>query len=128
MRFWRKQRKIIINKPTRELEYTLVFIGSLIGFFLSCIYFVFFEYMYDSFNDMTHAIISSFSGAAASLVAYLSLNLVDYQTRKFAICIAACSIWGLVSVSFFYTIPAVFLLSSTFLCFWRKNKEIRIVK
>lgn len=128
MRLGRKQRTIILTKPTRELEHKLVFVGSLIGFFLSFMYFVFFEFMYESMNDMTHAIISSLSGAIASLVAYLCLNLVDYQTRKFAICIAICSIWGLLSVSFFYWIPAIMLLSSTFLCFWRKNKEIRVVK
>ncbi|MCF6138604.1 hypothetical protein [Pseudalkalibacillus berkeleyi] len=128
MGFGQKQRKRIINKPTRELEYKLVFIGSLIGFFLSCLYFVYFEHMYMSIHDMTLSIISSISGAAASLVAYLCLRMVDYQTRKFAICIAICSIWGLISVSFFYSIPALLLLSSTFLCFWRRDREIRIVK
>ncbi|WP_408007579.1 hypothetical protein ACJROX_23250 [Pseudalkalibacillus sp. A8] len=123
-----KPRKRIIVKPTRDVEYKLVFIGSLIGFFSSCLYFVLFEHIFGTVNDMNFAIIGSFSGVIASFVAYMCLKLVDYQTRKFAICIAICSIWGLVSVSYFYTIPALLLLSSTFLCFWRKNREIRIIK
>ncbi|MGP4078670.1 hypothetical protein ACTWQL_02065 [Pseudalkalibacillus sp. R45] len=127
-RFLEKPRKRILSKPTRDVEYKLVFIGSLIGFFSSCLYFVLFEYIFESVQEMDSAIIGSFSGVLASFAAYFCLNLVDYQTRKFAICIAICSIWGLLSVSYFYTIPALLLLSSTFLCFWRKNREIRIIK
>ncbi|MCF6410369.1 hypothetical protein [Pseudalkalibacillus salsuginis] len=124
-----KPRKRILTKPTRDVEYTLVFIGSLIGFFSSCLYFVLFEHIFfGNPTDLNSAIAGSFSGVIASFSAFMCLKLVDYQTRKFAICIAICAIWGLISVSYFYTIPALLLLSSTFLCFWRKNREIRIIK
>ncbi|WP_349408430.1 hypothetical protein [Pseudalkalibacillus sp. SCS-8] len=128
MRLGKKQRKMIINRPTRDLEYKLAFIGSILGFFSSFFHFVLYEFVYESVYQVSIAILGSISGAAASLVAYMCLNLVDYQTRKFAISIAVCSIWGLISVNYFYSIPAFFLLFATFLCFLRRNREIKIVK